>query len=360
MGIQQWMFGKVDRERMIDMDARLRPTRRKTLAVLGAGLIACAPWAGWWTIAPIAAAALAYWLSERLITRFEHPGFLFFTTWVAVEGIIASSVALTGDLRYVTVYLLAVPVMTLNARFAVRGIIVGTVIAALLMATVLLAADPGAIGREPPLLVTPLMLVVACAMLSTPLMRSDIEHRGECVIDDLTGLLNRKAFVNRADEVVQQSEVTGDPVGLIVGDVDHFKQVNDEAGHAAGDLALVGIADRLRHQLRAFDAVFRVGGEEFVILLPGSDIGEATAIAEALRAAVNDTPLEDGWPISMSFGVSASRKGEPFDYRAALADADAAMYSAKRQGRNRVCIAECDDTSQITASRRALGVPAAA
>jgi len=357
MGIADWMFGMVDQERMIDMDARLRPTRRKTLAVVGAGLIACAPWAGWRTLAPVAAVPLVYWLSERLVSRFEHPGALFFATWTAVEGIIASSVALAGDLRYVAVCLLAVPVMTLNARFALRGIIVGTIIAALLIAGVLLVADPSAIGREPPLLVTPLLLVVACAMLSTPLMRSDIEHHGECVIDELTGLLNRKAFVSRADEVVQQSEVTGDPVGLIVGDVDHFKQVNDRAGHAAGDLALVGIAGRLRNHLRAFDAVFRVGGEEFVVLLPGSDIAEATAIAEKLRAAVSGTPLEDGWPISMSFGVSASRHGEPFDYRTGLAEADAAMYSAKRQGRNRVCVAESSGASW---SRRELVARAAA
>ena len=78
-------------------------------------------------------------------------------------------------------------------------------------------------------------------MLSTALMESDMEHRGEAVIDPLTGMLNRKALMNRVVELTQLSEVTGEPVGMIFGDLDRFKDVNDSQGHAAGDAALTDV-----------------------------------------------------------------------------------------------------------------------
>ena len=141
-------------------------------------------------------------------------------------------------------------------------------------------------------------------MLSTPLMRSDIQHRSDAVIDQLTGMLNRKALGARAVELAQQSEVTGEPVGMIVADLDHFKQINDTRGHGVGDVVLNEVAYTLRKQLRAFDLAYRLGGEEFLILLPGSDVVHSAELAERLREAVRD----------------------------------AALYEAKRRGRNRVCI----------------------
>ena len=177
MALQTWLFGDIDRERSIDMEIRLRPIRRRTFAVLGVGLVACAPWAGWWTLAAMAGAIGVYWLAEQLLPRFENPPILFFATFVTVEAIIAVSVALTGSLREATVCLLAIPLMTLNARFSARGMILCGSIAVLAMAAVLLGADASSIVAEPPLLVAPAMLIVAWTMLSTPLMRSDIEHR---------------------------------------------------------------------------------------------------------------------------------------------------------------------------------------
>jgi hypothetical protein len=236
------MFGALDRERMLDMDARLRPIRRKTFGVLAIGLVACAPWTGWWTLAPMAGAILVYGFADRLVNRFAHPGALLFSTWVLVEVIIAASVSLTRSLRESTVFLLAIPVMTLNARFAIRGILVGAAIAAGLMAAVLLSADPGAVGREPPMLLAPLMLVVSTAMLSVPLMRSDVEHRKGTRVDPLTGMLNRLALLNRVPELCEQSAITGHPVGVIHADIDRFQIVNDSAGHAAGDAVLKDVA----------------------------------------------------------------------------------------------------------------------
>jgi diguanylate cyclase (GGDEF)-like protein len=331
------MFGTLDRERMLDMDARLRPTRRKTFGVLAVGLIACAPWAGWWTLAPMVGAILVYGVADRVVGHVAHPGVLFFSTWVLVEVIIATSVALTGNLRSATVCLLAIPVMTLNARFAVRGILVGAGIASLLMAAVLLIGNAPVIIHEPPILFAPLMLVLSTAMLSMPLMQSDIEHREGTRIDSLTGMLNRTALSGRVEDLAQQSAITGGGVGLIAGDIDRFKSVNDSYGHAVGDAVLQEIAYTLRKHVRAFESAYRSGGEEFLILLPGADVSQTAEQAERLRKAVEAASFAGGQAVSMSFGVAASSEREVFDFERVFKQADSALYEAKRGGRNRVC-----------------------
>jgi diguanylate cyclase (GGDEF)-like protein len=174
-------------------------------------------------------------------------------------------------------------------------------------------------------------------VLSTALMQSDVEHRGEAVIDQLTGMLNRKALANRIAELSQQADYTGQPVGMILGDLDHFKQINDSQGHAAGDAALTDVAYLMRKHLRAYDLAYRVGGEEFLVLLPGADTRECMSMAEDLRRAVADAPVGDGTRLTISFGVSASARGAGFDYEKVFAAADEALYEAKSEGRNRVC-----------------------
>ncbi len=124
-------------------------------------------------------------------------------------------------------------------------------------------------------------------LLSTALMRSEIEHRDRCVIDPLTGMLNRGALESRTAELEQQSEITGDPVGVIVADLDHFKDINDTKGHTAGDQVLTAVRRRIRRQLRAFDLVYRFGGEEFVVLVPGAELRDRTARREPAQGRGN-------------------------------------------------------------------------
>jgi hypothetical protein len=108
MRLSRWLFGSsADRERLLDMEARLRPVRRQTFAVLALGLVLCAPWAGWWTLVPMLAAVAVYWLTERLVPHVRQPAILFFAAWVCVEAIIACSVEFSGDLRATSVCLLA-------------------------------------------------------------------------------------------------------------------------------------------------------------------------------------------------------------------------------------------------------------
>jgi diguanylate cyclase (GGDEF)-like protein len=165
-------------------------------------------------------------------------------------------------------------------------------------------------------------------------MKSDLEHRSSSVIDPLTGMLNRNALQTRIAELVQQAAILREPVALIIGDLDNFKAINDGHGHAAGDAVLKDVAYRMRKSLRAYDLAYRLGGEEFLIVLPGADGRQAAEVAETLRHAIADDPIA-GLLVTISFGVSASDPGE-FEYDAVFAEADIALYRSKQDGRNRV------------------------
>jgi diguanylate cyclase (GGDEF)-like protein len=326
-----------DRERMIDMDRRLQPVRRAAFGVLALALLASGPWLGWWTLAPLAVAGLLFALADARIERSEHPEYAIFTAWAASEVIIAASVAVAGGPTVATMSWFAIPIVTLSARFSGKVIGLGVGLTLALMMAVAFGVDSGAVLDDPTILIAPAALVLAVAILSTALMRSDLEHRNDAVIDQLTGMLNRKALANRKDELAQQSGLTGEPVAVLVGDLDRFKEINDSVGHTTGDSVLRDVAYVLRKELRAFDLAYRLGGEEFLILVPGSDEAQGAELAERLRAAVARA-RPGGESVTISFGVSASPRGRQFDYDEVFVAADAALYEAKRSGRDLVCL----------------------
>ena len=149
-----------------------------------------------------------------------------------------------------------------------------------------------------------LTLIVSVMALSVALMRSDLEHRSEAAIDPLTGMLNRGSLETRVVELEAQARRTPQPVALLVGDIDHFKTINDEHGHAVGDSVLAEVAERFRGELRAYDLAYRHGGEEFVVLLPGAAEHESAELAESLRRCIALDPI-CGVAVTVSFGVSA-------------------------------------------------------
>jgi diguanylate cyclase (GGDEF)-like protein len=316
---------------------------------MAAALLLCGPWMGWWTIAPLAVAGVMFSLADSAVERLSRPEFLLFAAWAGSELMIEMSVALTGGPNSPAMGWFAIPIVTLSARFPARGVIAGLAVTVAMMVAVAFGVDAQAVLDHPPLLVMPLALTIAVAILSTALMRSDVKHRSEAVIDQLTGMLNRNSLTERTVELAHQSERSGQPVGLIVGDLDHFKEVNDSHGHATGDAVLQDVAYLLRKQLRAFDLAYRIGGEEFLVLLPGADSEHTEVMAERLREAIEASTVGAGLRVTMSFGVSASPSGNAFDYKAICEEADAALYEAKRSGRNRVCAA-------VQASRQALAV----
>ncbi|HEV7913704.1 MAG TPA: GGDEF domain-containing protein, partial [Albitalea sp.] len=156
--------------------------------------------------------------------------------------------------------------------------------------------------------------------------------------DPLTGLLNRRAFDEALDAEVQRSRRRSEPFSVLMLDADHFKDINDRDGHAAGDRALQHLGTLLAAHMRDIDRVCRYGGEEFVVLLPGTTRADAQATAERLREKVEALPprwQERALRLTVSIGVS-QWQGADDDVAALLARADAALYRAKEAGRNRV------------------------
>jgi diguanylate cyclase (GGDEF)-like protein len=328
-----------DRDRMLDMEERVRPVRRRAFAILAVAIASVAPWLGWWPLLFLIPASLFFSAADALMPRVARPELLMFGAWIGSELTIAGAVSLEGGPRVMALSWLAIPVITLSSRFSMRGVVAGVWIASALVLAVAFGVDAHAVIADPELVITPLALILCVAVLSTPLMRSDIQHRSDAVIDQLTGMLNRKALSARVHELSQQSEITGEPVGVIVADLDHFKRVNDTRGHSVGDAVLRDVAYLLRKQLRAFDLAYRLGGEEFLILVPGSDIAHTAELAERLRAAVGAEAVGEGVHVTMSIGVAASERDHRFDYTAVFSEADGALYGAKRAGRNQVCLA---------------------
>ncbi len=160
-------------------------------------------------------------------------------------------------------------------------------------------------------------------------------------IDPLTGLANRRRFDERLSEEVRRAQAIGLPLSLLVLDIDHFKHVNDAHGHGIGDLVLKQVAMLIAAKSRHFDTACRVGGEEFVVIVPGLESVFAAALAERLRRAVAETgiPIEGRGELrtTVSLGLAMLRPGETADLL--FRRADAALYGAKRGGRDRVSLA---------------------
>jgi len=157
--------------------------------------------------------------------------------------------------------------------------------------------------------------------------------------DALTGLWNRAYFMGTLEREIRRARRYGEPFSLLMLDLDHFKRVNDTRGHAAGDAVLRHLAAIFRKVLRQTDITGRVGGEEFSILLPHTDLAAALAMAERLRSAIENTPADykgTKIPITSSIGVAVYHR-DIVDEDALMLLADEALYAAKKGGRNRVC-----------------------
>ena len=157
--------------------------------------------------------------------------------------------------------------------------------------------------------------------------------------DSLTKLWNRAAILDVLDRELSRSSRHETDIGLIIADIDHFKQINDTYGHTDGDAALVQVAKRLADNLRKYDTVGRYGGEEFLIVVPKPTETTAETVAERLRLGIAEKPFQiDGKlvPITMSFGAVVARCHQELNADLLIQNADEALYRAKANGRNRV------------------------
>ena len=172
----------------------------------------------------------------------------------------------------------------------------------------------------------------------------DSQHRAfdqECrlaelsVTDTLTGASSRAEFLQQAEKTAVKARASGTPLTLLYLDIDHFKRLNDGHGHAAGDAVLRGMAQVLRHSLRASDVFGRLGGEEFCVLLPDQTPQQAQALAQRLRLLLAAVPRPDA-RLTVSAGIAGMRAGESVVQT--LHRADLAMLQAKQMGRDRACV----------------------
>lgn len=169
----------------------------------------------------------------------------------------------------------------------------------------------------------------------------NVALREQAMRDPLTGLLNRRAFHDAVARDVARARRGGAPLAVIMIDVDHFKRVNDDHGHEAGDRALVALAAILRDGVRASDLACRFGGEEFVVALPGMPVDLAAARADAWREAFAAAGLvgAGGAALRVTLSAGVAALGADASIDAALRRADEALYAAKRDGRDRVVVA---------------------
>jgi hypothetical protein len=199
--------------RASDRIGNIRLARRLPVIVRAAGILVIAilglsPWLGWWPLLFVVTIMSGFALADLLMPRLGRPEFLMFASWVASGVAIAVAVAVSGTPGLPALSWLAIPVITLSSRFSMRGVVVGVCISIALALAVAFAFDAHAVLHNPTVVAVPLVLILCVAVLSTPLMRSDIQHRSDAVIDQLTGMLNRKALVLRVEELTQQARMT--------------------------------------------------------------------------------------------------------------------------------------------------------
>ena len=167
----------------------------------------------------------------------------------------------------------------------------------------------------------------------------ELELHRDARTDSLTGVENRRAMQERGRIELKRTSRSGDPVSLILCDLDHFKNINDKYGHEAGDAVLTKVAAVLRRALRESDALGRWGGEEFMAVLPGTDARGAADVAERMRTAIAETRFEGlAETMTISLGVASSEQfNDPgMEWDLLIKEADQRLYRAKHEGRNRV------------------------
>jgi len=212
-----------------------------------------------------------------------------------------------------------------------------------------------------------LLLSISSAfiLLAMAKERTELRHRTAAMIDPLTGIANRRAFLHDASQIVKRHAVNPRPIAVLVMDLDHFKTVNDRFGHALGDRVLEIFTEAARKSMRASDLIGRLGGEEFAAMLTDTTREKAMAVAERIRRGFAEMAQEvDGRPVcgTVSIGLVHS-VAATLDLPELLAQADHALYSAKERGRNRVEIAPLGmvvERTGLTGAPSAIGSKSAA
>ena len=324
-----------ERQHMLDLNRRLT-TIAKTINPLTFAVLMCSlPWLGWLSLVPVAiGVGVAQVIDLIIVPRLRQPEYATIFLVMSLNACIGLGLAIADQSMLFALPFLTIVMFSNAAAFPAPAATVMAAATGALMTAVALVIGAHQVLDNPSILVFPLALLGAVSIFGNAVGAITMRQRRAAATDELTGLFNRNALRTRTAELAQGPSSRNQPVTLIVADLDHFKAINDRHGHAHGDHVLVGVADRIRAGVRLGDPVYRIGGEEFVALLVGAS-PEPTSVAERIRDAVSSEPIA-GIPVTVSIGVAVSPAGEPFDYEALFAAADAALRHAKASGRDRV------------------------
>ena len=217
--------------------------------------------------------------------------------------------------------------------FGRRAVAMQVVLVLAAYAGTLALIDPGPIGPSRWITMTGLVVgtAVVVRLLSERIARLIAALDAAARTDRLTGLPNRRAFEEQFEREAARSRRAGRPLGLLLADVDRFKEINDRWGHAAGDAALVAVADVLRETLRTCDTPARIGGDEFVVLLPDTDAEGARVVAARVSEAVTARGTDAALRLGLSFGLAVQRPEGDASVEDLMRTADIALYAAKRE-----------------------------
>jgi diguanylate cyclase (GGDEF)-like protein len=327
------------RDRLLDMERRVGRYRAACFVILALALASAGPKVGWLWLVPLAVGFSGFAVADRFMQASRRPWIWVAGAWGLLPLLLAGSVIATGGPTSAVLMWFALPAVTLGARFEPWGMVVGTIylLSVFLLSTV--AVDPASAAAHSQTLVATVALILSTVILSGALVESDRAHRRRSTLDPLTGLYNRNALEQRLAELngTPCDEGRGNSHALLLCDLDHFKRVNDQLGHAAGDTVLQEVAYTMRTVLRAGDSIYRIGGEEILVVLPGASKEDAVGVGERLRRAVRERrPAGVGVTISIGAAVTKPSTVNTDDL---VSRADAALYSAKAGGRDKVFVA---------------------
>jgi len=328
---------ELDRTRLLDNSVRIRHARTISSLAVGAALVGFVPKYGWWIVLLCAISAANTFTVDARCARSALPQLHIAASIGLTQCVLAAAVVLTGGPGSLALPWIVLPTAFCAARFRGHVVSVAVALGIVLMLAATIGTDAAGFVHDPaPLLATTVLLISVTAVVFV-LSAAEVEQRGEAVLDHLTGLLNRTSLRRRFEELAEQAALTDEPIALIVLDIDRFKAINDEQGHARGDAVLRDVAYEVRKQLRSFELVYRLGGEEFLVVLPGTGTDEAATVAERLRTTLAEAQ-PGGLTVTASFGV-AGATGAAIRFDDLFAAADASLYRAKATGRDRVEVA---------------------
>jgi diguanylate cyclase (GGDEF)-like protein len=284
----------------------------------------------WMALPPVLIAITYYVLLENLAMRLLVSGAVFGTAMIFIAILVHRIAPMYKPARWMVM----AGFLAGGFTFLVRALIV--------------SIDPSQLKGflvATPFQIVSLMVAFLAVMFNSigfillHLERAEESAQRLAVIDPLTDVFNRRTFLELADKEIARAQRTQSPLGFIMIDIDHFKKINDENGHQAGDIVLKKVVEAMKGGLRREDLLVRYGGEEFCIVVPGVGVDQATLLAERAREAVQKLriPIKGNViAVTISAGVTAMRRSVEESIEELISRADQALYEAKRGGRNRV------------------------